>query len=105
VSCRLSPDALAGDAWDDDYGDEYEDEDEEDLDEGVAVATGDTLLDLLARLRTCLMRGRCEPLYAVWEQYGYEDEENDEEEAPLRPRQTAAGRTVAEDLAGILESA
>ena len=100
VSCRLSPDVLAPDPWE---GYRDEDEDEDDLAEGIAAATGDTLLDLLARLRTCLMKGRCEPLYVVWEQYGFRHDE-DEEEAPPRPRQTAAGRAVAEELAGMLES-
>ena len=101
IACRLAGDALAGGAWDDCYyGDE--DEDEEDLDDGVAAATGDALLDLLARIRSCLMRGECEPLYAVWEEYGCEEEEEDR--PPPRPEETASGRAVAAELAAMLES-
>jgi len=99
IACRLAADALAGGAWDDRYyGDG--DEDDEDLDDGVAAATGDALLDLLARVRSCLMRGECEPLYAVWEEYGCEEEEG----APPRPKETASGRAVAAELSAMLES-
>ena len=110
VSCRLVTDALAGDPWDDAYyGDEDEDEDEGLGNSGV-VATDDTLLDLLARVRSCLMRGECEPLWAVWEEYGNndddddDDDDDDEDEAPPRPEETASGRAVAAELASMLGS-
>jgi len=95
IACRLAGDARAGGAWDDCY---YGDEDEDDED------FADALLDLLARIRSCLMRAECEPLYAVWEEYGCE-EEGAADGAPPRPEETASGRVVAAELAAMLESA
>jgi hypothetical protein len=107
ISCRLAADALAGGSWTDSYSGDGYDLDDQAVDDGIAIATGDDLLDLLARVRSCLMRGECEPLYAVWEEYGLDgDEEEDEAaaEAPPRPKETASGGQVAAELGGMLES-
>ena len=101
ISCMLNAGALSEGAWEEPHYDEDEDEDDDLVDDG-GVATDDSLLDLLARLRACLMRGECEPLYAVWEEYGSDDEEEDEEDSPPKPKKTAKGGAVASELAGML---
>jgi hypothetical protein len=100
ISCMLDASALSGGGWEEPYYDEDEDEEDDLVDDGV-VATDDSLLDLLARLRSCLMRGECEPLYAVWEEYGSEE---DDDEAPPKPKKTVKGAAVAAEIAGMLTS-
>jgi len=100
ISCMLDAGGLSGGGWEEPSYDEDEDEEDDLVDDGV-VATDDSLLDLLARLRSCLMRGKCEPLYAVWEEYGSNDDEEDEE-SPPKPKETVKGTAVAAELAGML---
>ncbi len=103
ISCRLHADALAPAGWDDAYDDEQQEE--HDQGSGPIVATGDSLLlDLLASVRSCLMRGWFEPLYAVWQQYGEENDEDEAPAAPPRPRKSARAKAVATELAGMLDS-
>lgn len=102
IGCRVSTGAQYGMWGESHYGDD--DEDEEELGDGPLIVTGDPLLDLLARVRSCLMQGQFQPLYAVWEAYGYDDEDADPGDAPPRPRSTKQARAVAEELAEILES-
>jgi hypothetical protein len=106
ISCRLDAGTILGgfpedrdgnEEWDEDNEEEYEDEDEDE------VEIGDALLALLARVRKRLIQGDFSPLYAVWEQYGYEDDEEDEEwETPPVPDEAKADPAVAEALADIL---
>ena len=79
VHCRLDPMALMPD-------------------DGMGGLDTDALLDLLVRLRDCLKQGRCEPLWAVWQVYGYNDDK-----APPRPRATDQGQAVADELEGMLD--
>ena len=102
ISCRVSTDAQYGMWGESQYDDDYED-DEETGDDPLVVID-DPLLDLLSRVRSCLMRGQFQPLYAVWEAYGYDDQDADPDDAPPRPRSTKESRAVAEELSSILES-
>ena len=99
LSCQLSADALAGGTWNDSHD---ADEDEDGLDDDPVVATDDSLLSLLARVRSCLMRGETEPLYAVWEKYG-SDDEGKAPPVPPKPAKTATGGAVAAELASMLD--
>ncbi len=105
ISCRLAADALAGGAWTD-WHHSYEDDQDDQAADDVVVATDDDLLNLLARVRSCLMRGEYEPLYAIWEQYGSHDDDDEEAddagEAPPKPEETASGKAVAAELASVL---
>jgi len=102
IDCRLAAGMLAGFEENDGFwGGEGFDEDEEDLTDAGVAAIDDSLLDLLARVRSCLMRGELEPLHAVWEEYG---SDSDGTIAPPRPEETAAGATVAAELAAILDT-
>jgi len=77
---------------------EYEDEED-----GATVSTNDRLQDLLIRIRNRLKKGDCQALYAVWETYGLEGDDDEEpEDAPPRPRRTKAGSPVADELARLL---
>jgi hypothetical protein len=101
INCRLDAGAVFGGFPED--RDEYEEWDEDDEDENEAEA-GDALLALLTRVRERLIQGDFSPLYAVWEQYGYEDDEADEEwETPPEPDEAKADPAVAEALADILD--
>lgn len=104
ISCRLEAGMLLpDDYWDGrSYG--YDDEEEEEEDARDDAATDDRLLDLLTRLRACLMKGQLDPLYVVWETYGSEEEDDDDATtAPPKPRKTKTGAEVAEELADLLE--
>jgi hypothetical protein len=104
INCRLHADMLAPN----DFGERYDEYDEDDGDEKRNdSATDDHLLGLLTRVRACLMKGQLDPLYAVWEAYGADDEDEEQEatEAPPRPRRTKTGAAVAEELAELLERA
>ncbi len=96
INCHMDPDHSYADPYEDEWWDEEDDEDEQ----SVAVTT-DSLQDLLVRIRDRLKKGDCQALYAVWETYGRQDDE-DEDEAPPRPRRTKAGAPVADELAGVL---
>lgn len=78
-----------------DYGEDEPDDD-------VAVTTDDYLLEMLTELRLCLQRGECESLYAVWEKYGFGDEDDDE--APPKPKGAASDARVTAWLGEMLVS-
>jgi len=82
IYCRLSPEFHANNNSDYDY---YEDEEEEDeLEE--AIESEDSLLNLLAQNREYLKNGDYLLLYGVWQEYGFESEEEEfEGEVPLEP--------------------
>lgn len=82
IYCRLSPEFHANNNSDYDY---YEDEEEEDeLEE--AIESEDSLLNLLAQNREYLKNGDYRLLYGVWQEYGFESEEEEfEGEVPLEP--------------------
>ncbi len=108
VSCRVDAGALPRDdryRGYDDYGEE-EDEEEEEAGERPAFESENGLLNLLARVRHQLMQGDYRPLYAVWEVYGWDEDEADEEEeerdVPPVPADPPAGREVAKEFAALL---
>lgn len=103
IRCRLDTGVWDPSGWDDPYDDEEGEEGDDEVD-GVAVATGNSLLHLLARVRSCLMRGWFEPLYAVWQEYGEEDDEDETTgPAPPKPRKNVKGKAVAAELAAMLD--
>lgn len=99
IHCRLDAGAVFGGF----PQDRHEHEEWDDEDEGQ-VESGDALLALLTRVRKRLIQGDFSPLYAVWEQYGYEEDEEDEVwETPPAPDEAKADPAVAEALADILD--
>lgn len=90
IHCRLDLNYLYRD-----YEDWYEEDEHE---SGGIVATDDSLLDLLVRIREQLKKGDCQALYAVWKVYGDEDDG----EGPPKPRKTKDGAPVAAELASTL---
>ena len=78
IFCRLDAGAMAG--FETRWGEEYWDDEEEDDDEGnLDVVCEDELLNFLAEIRRQLMDGDYRALYAVWQEYGWEDEEREAE--------------------------
>ena len=43
-------------------------------------------------------------LYAMWEKYGYESDEDEEEDIPPKPRRTKDGAKIANEFKDILET-
>lgn len=101
INCRVDPDYLH-ELTEHGYEEDEEDEGEDDGKDTVVVA-GDELLNLLTKVRQQLMHGDYRSLYAVWEQYGYaEDEESDEEfQIPVPPKKKT-GQNVVEQFRNIL---
>ena len=100
VYCRMDSNVLyhytpdGDDMW---FGEDYEDEENE------TYSVNDKLMDLLIKVRGRLKKGDCQPLYAVWETYGYEYEDGEEtEEAPPKPRRIKAGADIADEFASLL---
>jgi hypothetical protein len=103
ISCMLDAGAVSTGAWEEQYHGDDDDE-EEDVFEESGVATDDSLLDFLAELRSCLKRGECEPLYAVWKEYGLDDDEEEDSPPKPKPKKSAKGAAVAAELARMLTS-
>ena len=98
IHCRLE----LGMSYSDQYGDYYEDEDMDDDDENGGIETGDELLNVLVQIRKQIVCGDYRALYAVWEKYGYEDEDN--EEVPPKPRDRKTGEETIRNFENILIS-
>lgn len=94
IHCRVDAGSIMGGSHYDDYYDYYDDE--EDEEEGPIEECGDGLLELLIDVRKCLMKGQFRPLYAVWDQYG-----EDDDQAPPKPKKRGGAQT-AKNLAFIL---
>ena len=103
ISCRISTDVQFGMWGESRYDDDEDDEDDEETGDDPLVAIDDPLLDLLSRVRSSLMLGQFQPLYAVWETYGYDEEDANPDDAPPRPEGTKESHAVAEELSSILE--
>jgi len=87
--------------WDKDYyNDDYEDEDDDTEDEGVAIATGDHILDTLTPIRQQVINGDYRALYAVWEVYGLEDDED--APIPPQPKSKKAGNEIVNNFKDML---
>jgi len=75
IHCHLDPGFSYKDGYSDyDYYDSDEDEETEEI-----LESGDYLLDLLAKNREYLKHGDYRLLYGVWQKYGFEPAEDDEE--------------------------
>ena len=103
IYCRLDPGAAVFHRSGYEEYHDFEEDEEEDEDNGYA--SDDALLSLLAEVRQQLIDGDYRALYAVWEVYGYGDDEEkpgeDDEEAwptpPVAPEQ-ATGKEVVDRL-------
>jgi len=100
ISCRIAAEMLFDDEWHEHYRDDESegDDDEGEGDDDTDAGAGDTLLRLLERLRACLLGGDCAPLYAVWEVYG----DDEDEESPPKPEEGTEGEDVADELSMLL---
>ncbi len=77
IHCRLDAASILHDSQMeryDYYHNRFEEEDEDD--------EKDPILELLKKNRTYLKNGDCRLLYAVWQKYGFEYEEEEDEEYP-----------------------
>ena len=105
INCRVDTDCLyelTEHGYEEDDEDEGENEDEDDGQNTVVVA-GDELLNLLTKVRQQLIHGDYRTLYAVWEQYGYaENEEADEESQIPVPPEKKTGQNIVEQFKNIL---
>ena len=93
ISCRIE----LGMSYSDQYGDYYEDEDNKDEESG-GIETDDELLNVLVQIRKQLINGDYRALYAVWEKYGDED---DEEPSP-KPRERKTGKEIINNFESLL---
>lgn len=85
------------------YRGEEESEDEEEETDETGYQPDDSLLNLLTQIRKQLIDGDYRALYAVWEEYGCEDGEDDEEfEKPPVPPEKSTGMHVVEQLRSML---
>ena len=106
INCQLDSSSLydIGDAYQDEYGDEEEEEEGEEAAEDTQeldVDTGSPLLDLLAEVRDQLIHGDYRALYAVWEEYGCEDEGEEEPKPPV-PSDKPTGTHIVEQFRNLL---
>jgi len=103
INCRIDTDYFC-EMTEHGYEEEEEEEDEGENDGKVTVVVaGDELLNLLTKVRQQLMNGDYRTLYAVWEQYGYaEDEESDEGFQIPVPLDKKDGQHIVEQFRNIL---
>ncbi|MHB9038801.1 MAG: hypothetical protein ACYC64_19315 [Armatimonadota bacterium] len=83
---------------------DYEEEDET---EDIGYEPKNSLLNLLSHIRRQLMDGDYRALYAVWEEYGCdaeEDTEDEECEAPPVPHEKQTGEQIVERLRNLLST-
>jgi len=91
IHCRLSPEVFVDDGYSDyDYYEEEEEEEEEEEDEDEVEANVESdnyLLNLLAQNHEYLKNGDYRLLYGIWQEYGFDPEDDDEfeEEVPPEP--------------------
>ena len=104
VHCRADAEAIygIGQGYEDNgYGSDEEDKEYEKDEEsdGATFESEDGLLNLLTQVRQQLIDGDYRALYAVWEVYGVEDEEED---SPPRPSHRKQGEKVVDDFRALL---
>lgn len=106
VFCRLDPGAMVFHKHHKDYIDETDEEEAQE--EGMRYESEDPMLDLLIQVRAQLMAGDYRCLYAVWDEYGCEEEEIEQDEdeepwtAPPAPPDKPGGRGVAQQFRSML---
>ena len=101
ISCRIDMGMMAPDnnGYYDDYDDGEDEEDDADV-EGTLVLTGDGLLDILVKIRKQIINGDYRALYAVWEMYGNDEED----EPPPKPEEKNSGNETVSDFKSYLTS-
>jgi hypothetical protein len=111
INCQVNAAWLADSDYeeeDEDDEDEYESDDDDDKSRGEEddrFSAEDKLLDLLIQVRQQLMQRDYRALYAVWEQYGYSDDDEEEQEFQIPvPPDKKAGRDIVEQFGDILTS-
>ena len=100
ISCRieLGMDYPDGDGYYYDEEDENEDEDEDEDEENGTVETDNEFLNLLVKIRQQIVSGDYGVLYAVWEMYGDEDDEN----PPPKPRKRKTNEKTINEFKNML---
>jgi hypothetical protein len=104
INCRIDPDCLHDLS---EVGNE-EEESEDDGEKNTVVVAGDELLDLLVKVRQQLMQGDYRTLYAVFEKYGYSDDDDGEEEEGFHipvPPDKKTRQNIVDQFSNILEEA
>jgi hypothetical protein len=103
IHCRMEP----GFDYHDDYYESYEEDEEEneEYEETETAESGDYLLDLLSENREYLNNGDYRLLFGVWQEYGFEpeDDEDFEEETPPEPAGLDSLPQPVKDLLALLE--
>ncbi len=96
IHCMLEPGMLAG--LEEGYYEEELEEEAKETEE-AGYEPDDSLLNLLTQIRSQLMDGDYRALYAVWEEYGSEDEEEQDEEFenPPAPPEKPTGTQIKDD--------
>ncbi|NLC45145.1 MAG: hypothetical protein GX783_12800 [Clostridiales bacterium] len=95
IYCRIDMSYYGNDY--DEY-DEYDDEEEESEEAGFIAE--DKLLNLLVQIRQQIIKKDYRALYAVWEKYGYKDD--DEFEIPV-PNDKKSGKEIVNEFSRMLE--
>ena len=103
IHCRMEP----GFDYHDDYYESYEEDEEEneEYEETETAESGDYLLDLLSENREYINNGDYRLLFGVWQEYGFEpeDDEDFEEETPPEPAQMDSLPRPVKELLALLE--
>ena len=100
IHCVVEPGQYCSSEYDD-----YHEDDEGSNnvgDDGIVVATGDHILDTLAQVRQQISGGDYRALYAVWEVYGFVDEEDEDFSPPPKPKNRKAGTDIVKSFKEIL---
>jgi hypothetical protein len=99
IICRINPSFFL------DSDHDYEDEDEDEVSvgtsgKGAGFVAEDRLLNLLIQVRQQLINKDYRTLYAVYEQYGYPEEE-EEYQAPV-PKTLRTGKNIVDEFKNML---
>jgi len=103
IHCRME----AGMDYHDDYFESYDEDEEEneEYEETETAESGEYLLDLLSENREYLKNGDYRLLFGVWQEYGFEpeDDEDFEEETPPEPTGMDSLPRPVKELLALLE--
>ena len=101
INCLINPECL--DIGYNDYNDDYDEEDEFEEDNTDEI-TEDEFLSLLVKVREQLIDGDYRVLYALWNMYKYDDEEEDEDFTPPPvPQEKSTGEKIVDKFMNCME--